>query len=50
VREILRLKFAANFPIREIAWLVGTAPSTVRDGAGTLSSGGADLAVARACQ
>jgi hypothetical protein len=50
VREILRLKFAANVPIREIAWLVGTAPSTVRDGAGTLSSGGADLAAARACQ
>jgi len=30
VREILRLKFAASLPIREIARLVGTAPSTVR--------------------
>jgi transposase len=37
VREILRLKFAAKPPIREIARLVGTAPSTVRAGAGTLS-------------
>ena len=30
VREILRLKFAANVPVREIARRVGTAPSTVR--------------------
>jgi transposase len=30
VREILRLKFAANVAIREIARRVGTAPSTVR--------------------
>jgi transposase len=30
VREILRLRFAANVPIREIARRVGTAPSTVR--------------------
>ena len=30
VREILRLKFAANVSIREIARRVGTAPSTVR--------------------
>ncbi len=30
VREILRLKFTANVPIREIARRVGTAPSTVR--------------------
>jgi hypothetical protein len=30
VREILRLKFAADLPNREIARLVGTAPSTVR--------------------
>jgi transposase len=30
VREILRLRFTANVPIREIARLVGTAPSTVR--------------------
>jgi hypothetical protein len=49
VREILRSKFAANVPIREIAWLVGAALAPVRDGAGTLSSGGADLAAARAC-
>jgi transposase len=30
VREILRLKFAANVAVREIARRVGTAPSTVR--------------------
>ena len=30
VREILRLRFAASVPVREIARRVGTAPSTVR--------------------
>lgn len=30
VREVLRLKFASNLPIREIARRVGVAPSTVR--------------------
>ena len=35
-REIIRLKFSASLPTREIARRLGLAPSTVRE---TLSSG-----------